>query len=75
MAADLLSRDMRMAGYGMPIPASNYSAWITWASGATGPVCVLQGANSNLTDVISLVGAFEDPVGTLMSRRRRAARR
>ena len=63
-AASFLVRDIRLAGYGLPVTQSEVPSWINWASGVSNHVTVTQGTNA-APDQLTLVGAFEDPVSSL----------
>lgn len=42
-ALDVISNDVRMAGYGMPVPDNQVANWVTWVSGVTGALTVKNG--------------------------------
>lgn len=62
IALDAVTADLRTAGYGAPI--INIATWVPWVSGVTSAVSVVQGASGS-ADIMYLVGAFDDPAGTL----------
>jgi len=62
-AASFLVRDIRLAGYGLPVPQSDVPSWINWMSGVSDHVTVTQGTNTT-PDQLTLVGAFEGPVSS-----------
>lgn len=66
VAADMVARDTRMAGYGLSMPLGTLSSWITWVSGISNYVQIVQGAVGG-RDRIHLVAAAEAPVGALAS--------
>lgn len=61
-AVDQIVTDVRNAGYGGP--KSGMSSWITWVSGITGRVTVVQGANGS-SDIMHIVGAMDPPCAYL----------
>ncbi len=67
-ALDRLTRDIRLAGYG--IPETNLSAWVDWIVDQNGepiqfadPVTISPGGDK--PDQLMLIGAFDRPVGYL----------
>jgi len=63
VALDMLVRDVRMAGYG--VPCTNIASWIDWVWGQTNAVTVVQGAGAGDPDEVSIAAAFGDPVSSL----------
>jgi len=70
-AIDMVSRDTRMAGYGLEVNDADLSDWVDWAVDISGsPVTmdsnpkVVQDANGT-TDGLWIAAAFEDPVAEL----------
>lgn len=61
-ASDQVVTDLRNAGYGAP--RTSISSWITWVSGITGRVTVVQGSGSN-SDILHIVGALDPPCAFL----------
>jgi Tfp pilus assembly protein PilW len=61
-ALDMVACDIRNAGYGSP--RGSYSSWITWVSGITGAVTVVQGSGTS-SDIIHIMGAFDPPCAYL----------
>lgn len=59
-AALLLGRDIRMAGYGLPVRPAQVASWITWVGGLGDAVHVAQGAGG-APDRVFLSGAFDQP--------------
>jgi Tfp pilus assembly protein PilW len=57
-AVDMLTRDMRMAGYGLRMPDSRLSQWIGWVAGVTNVVQVTPGADAETPDEITVVSAY-----------------
>jgi type II secretory pathway pseudopilin PulG len=69
-ALDRLTRDIRLAGYGLP--REGWTDWIDWVKDQNGeplrfsdPVSVL--SHDQASDQLMLIGAFERPVGYLSS--------
>jgi Tfp pilus assembly protein PilW len=62
-AADALTRDVRMAGYGLAVRESELDTWISWVSGMTANPNVTDGGTG--TDRISIAAAFDLPLATL----------
>jgi Tfp pilus assembly protein PilW len=47
-AMDMIIRDVRMAGYGMPMPAAGFlPRWFNWVPGVTNRLCIIRGATTN----------------------------
>ncbi|NQT92661.1 MAG: hypothetical protein HQ559_07865 [Lentisphaerae bacterium] len=67
MALDFVVDDVRMAGYGVPVPATEFPLWIDWVGGVSNAVWVTQGASASDPDRISITAAFGDPVTSLNS--------
>ena len=64
-ATTQVSRDARMAGYGMnSVSATKISAWITWVSGVTN-VLTMTGGSSGAPDTLRVVAAFDSPCAYL----------
>lgn len=66
-SVEMLVRDIRMAGYGVNLPKSSLSAWITWVPGMTNVVVVTPGAGADDPDSISIVCAQKLANGTVQS--------
>lgn len=64
---DAIVRDVRMAGYGIPVPDSQLASWVTWESGMTNNPLVVQGATTSAPDRVTIAAAFEMPVAALTS--------
>jgi Tfp pilus assembly protein PilW len=64
-AVDVLGRDVRTAGYGVPIDASDLGNWITWTTNVNDFITVEQGSTASDPDRVTLVGAFDEPESTL----------
>lgn len=64
-ATTLLSRDLRMAGYGLNRPASELHDWITWVSGVTNVATVVSGGTSS--DTLLIAAAFDRVCTTSVS--------
>jgi type II secretory pathway pseudopilin PulG len=64
-AADMLAGDLRMAGYGFHPREADLPLWVTWVSGISGFVNIADGAGTNGSDVIRLVGVMDDAATTL----------
>lgn len=62
---DMIARDLRAAGYGVPRPYSTLDTWVSWMSGITNPVIVVKGPTSNDSDRVILTGVLDEPVSTL----------
>jgi len=65
-AIDIITREIRMAGYGAP--NSNLSSWIDWVSGVTfgtEPVVIEDGAGASGSDIIHIAACFDGPSGSL----------
>ncbi len=65
ITADVIAADIRMSGYGYALPDASMAQWITWVSGITGRVNVVEGATSSDPDSLSLVGAFKGVIAEL----------
>jgi len=65
VAIDQIARDVRMAGYGVPIPPTDYPQWIDWVSGVTNSVSLVEGATPSDPDTLHVVAAFDRPVARL----------
>jgi prepilin-type N-terminal cleavage/methylation domain-containing protein len=69
-AMDMVMRDVRMAGYGLRVPAAELAAWVDWAVDLSGAPMVMN-ANPRVVeggaapDAIWIAAAFGDPAGTL----------
>lgn len=59
-------RDIRMAGYGLPVSVTQLPLWITWVSGMTNPVVIRPGSGT-APDRLLLAGAFGAPAAALQS--------
>ena len=68
----LLVRDVRQAGYGLPVTPGQVSQWVTWVANITNSICVRQGT-AGAPDRLLLTGAFGAPVGTLQTAAARGA--
>jgi type IV pilus assembly protein PilW len=64
-ATDMVSRDLRMAGYGLPISNYYVSRWITWVAGMTANPMIVQGASATAPDRLHIAAAFDAPQGHL----------
>lgn len=66
-AMDFMSREIRMAGYG--VPKSNLSGWIDWVSGVTMSKAVIieDGTGASGSDIIHIAACFDGPASTLAS--------
>ncbi len=62
---DMVARDLRSAGYGVPRPYSALDTWVSWMSGITNPVIVVQGATADDSDQLILTGVLDEPVSGL----------
>ncbi|MCE9615112.1 MAG: prepilin-type N-terminal cleavage/methylation domain-containing protein [Lentisphaerae bacterium] len=65
-AATRVVQDLRLAGYGLPVPSSRLTQWITWVSGTTNVVRYINGA-SGAPDRLFLAGAFDPPAAALLN--------
>lgn len=63
-ATDIMGRDVRMAGYGLPSSDSEVSQWVDWVPGITGRIVVAQGVGG-APDTLSLTAVFHGPVTTI----------
>lgn len=61
---DCVSRDIRMAGYGLNVPLQEMEDWITWETEFSSNPKVLQGA-SDLPDKLFIAAAFDAPLAEL----------
>ncbi|MCF8040027.1 MAG: prepilin-type N-terminal cleavage/methylation domain-containing protein [Desulfohalobiaceae bacterium] len=66
-AMDFMSREIRMAGYG--VPKSNLSCWIDWVAGVTmsKAVTIEDGSGASGSDIIHIAACFDGPASTLSS--------
>ena len=67
-AIDIMTREIRMAGYGTP--TSNLSSWIDWVSGVafgTEPIVIEDGAGALGSDIIHIAACFDKPSARLNS--------
>ena len=64
-ALEAVSRDVRMAGYGVTVPDSQLSSWITWVSDITNNPTVHNGGSGQGRDALSIVAAFGPPLASL----------
>ncbi len=64
LAMDVLSRDIGMTGYGFPVHSNLVSSWVTWVPGIDSNPMITKGVGTQ-PDSITLVGAFDPPVGYL----------
>jgi hypothetical protein len=62
---DMIARDLRAAGYGVPRPYSTLDTWVSWMSGITNPVIVAKGPTTNDSDRLIITGVLDEPVSTL----------
>lgn len=60
-----LTRDIRMAGYGLAVPRVDIPLWLSWAPGMTNNPLVRPGATASAPDAISIAAAFDPPVAAL----------
>jgi len=65
MAMDVVSRDVRMAGYG--IPESDTGSWLNWVGGMTNSLVIDHGLAAGDPDKISISAAFDEPISHLAS--------
>ena len=63
-AVDMISMDTYMAGYGIPVPPSLLSSWISWVPAMTNNPHIVQGSG-NLSDTLYIAAAFGPPEATL----------
>jgi hypothetical protein len=66
-AIDTISRDVRMAGYGVSVRDSELSQWISWVDGFTENPLLTQGASTDAPDTLSIAAAFEPPLAETKS--------
>ena len=64
-ATDMIARDLRHAGYGVPMPSDNLADWVTWMPGITNPVMVVAGIGPADPDQLIITGALDAPVSSL----------
>jgi prepilin-type N-terminal cleavage/methylation domain-containing protein len=64
-ATDMLSRDVRMAGYGLKVPSSKLSLWVDWVPGMTENPLVVQG-DSGDPDRVTIAAALDEPLTSLL---------
>jgi hypothetical protein len=65
LSADAVTRDARMAGYGIKVPAYQLAAWVTWITNATDTVTVTRSGTGS--DALTLIGAMGAPIGALQA--------
>lgn len=65
MAMDIVSRDVRMAGYG--VPESDTGLWLNWVVGMTNSLVIGPGLAAGDPDEVSIAAAFDEPVSHLAS--------
>jgi len=65
LATDFITSDLRMAGYGVPVPDGEFPLWINWVAGVSNAISVTQGASAADPDRISITAAFEEPLNNL----------
>lgn len=66
-AIDMMARDIRMAGYGLPVDEGSLDAWLDWGPGLTNALTVHPGGSASAPDAISMAAAFDAPVSSLAS--------
>lgn len=66
MQLDLMLRDVRQAGYGLPVTNAQLPAWITWVGGTTNVIRGVPGTGG-APDRLRLAGVFDPPVAALRS--------
>jgi hypothetical protein len=57
---DMVARDLRMAGYGLPVSDYFVSRWVTWVSGVVANPQIVQGSGS-APDTLHIVAALDAP--------------
>ncbi len=66
-AVDAISRDLRMAGYGIPVPDQELAAWITWAPHLNSNPEIAEGSSVTEPDQLTIVAAFDGITAQLAS--------
>lgn len=61
---DLIARDARMAGYG--VPTEDTAAWFPWAPQQTGRIVVTEPVSPEDPDTVSIAAALDEPVSSLL---------
>lgn len=61
-ALDTVARDIRMAGYGLQVSATELAQWITWVPSFTANPLIVPGATTTAPDTIRVAAAFDAPV-------------
>ncbi|MBN1676387.1 MAG: prepilin-type N-terminal cleavage/methylation domain-containing protein [Kiritimatiellae bacterium] len=64
-AVDTVARDVRMAGYGLAVPNSHLTNWVTWVAGFAGNPCITPGVAADDPDTLCVAGAFDPPCAAL----------
>ena len=62
-AIETISRDIRMAGYGLNVPPHQLNAWVSWLPNFHQNPMITNGSDGN--DSLTVVAAFNAPVATL----------
>lgn len=63
-AMETISRDIRMAGYGLNVPAHQLNTWVSWIPNFHQNPMISSGSGSD-SDTMMIVAAFDAPVATL----------
>lgn len=63
-AMETISRDIRMAGYGLSVPQHQLNSWVSWIPNFHQNPMINSGTGSN-PDSLTIVAAFDAPVATL----------
>jgi hypothetical protein len=72
-AIDMVSRDLRMAGYGLKINPSDLSTWIDWGLDLAGNPVIMDDnpkivdSQNGSADAVWVAAAFDSPVAALVS--------
>lgn len=64
-ALDSVVRDVRMAGYGLPVFDSALDTWIPWVTNLTNNPVIVPAASTNERDTVTLAAALQAPVASL----------
>jgi len=64
-ALEIISREIRMAGYGLAIPPSKLALWIPWVPGIAANPHIAPGATAAAPDSLCVVGSFDGQVAAL----------
>ena len=65
-AMETISRDIRMAGYGLDVPEHQLNTWVSWLPNFHQNPMISSGSGSD-SDVLTIVAAFDEPVAALSS--------